>query len=68
MILKVKIMGCLNEMSKVSTEPSICHHNSFVKLNPPDFQIIHVRNYSVSSVITSALASFVDLPFIQCKR
>lgn len=58
MILKVKIMGCFNEISEASTEPSICHLNSFVKLNPPNFQIIHVRNYSISSVTYICLGIF----------
>jgi hypothetical protein len=40
----------MNYQRRVSTEFSICHLNSFVKSNPPEFQIMHVCNYSISSV------------------
>lgn len=53
---------------RISMQSAICHLNSFVKLNPSDFRIMPVYNYSINSVVRSTLESFVDLSFIQCDR
>lgn len=53
---------------RISMQSTICHLNSFVKLNPSDFRIMPVYNYSINLVVRSTLESFVDLSFIQCDR